>query len=471
MSSEELPIQPKGYNLLRFNLVMRDEYDPDAQLSETDGGEDLIDLRKVCSGWNYIESINSPSVRMEFAIYDTLDLISTLTGNELIQLTIETDSAPDQSLEIEQRIFKIGNVVKSERAVAYMIYTVSPETHNNETNKVFKVFKDDLGSSHVDWILENKLKTFGKTNVVEPTKGNFNFIACTWRPYDCISYISDKVVSSTTNTAGYVFFENKNGYNFRSIDWLCSDNNPTKTQPLKFTYEQANVGESDFNAYKIEQLVFPDRANHLEKMRSGTYSNTVLGLKVPSLSSGNLDNPGDGGTETKEGDAVEQTGGSGSIKEPLHMGLDKVYGVAQQAGGILNDSFPYPKVNQKFFEDTRPTRTKIRALPGMKNSQSGSDSTGGAANMDFDTVWASAYAYSRYQLLKAITLDITVPGNVGLYVGMVIRINIPASSKEEERTVEDPVYSGLYLITGLRHKYTPEGITTILNLSKDSIIS
>ena len=129
MSSEELPIQPKGYNLLRFNLVMRDEYDPDAQLSETDGGEDLIDLRKVCSGWNYIESINSPSVRMEFAIYDTLDLISTLTGNELIQLTIETDSAPDQSLEIEQRIFKIGNVVKSERAVAYMIYTVSPETH------------------------------------------------------------------------------------------------------------------------------------------------------------------------------------------------------------------------------------------------------------------------------------------------------------------------------------------------------
>ena len=42
MSSEELPIQPKGYNLLRFNLVMRDEYDPDAQLSETDGGEDLI---------------------------------------------------------------------------------------------------------------------------------------------------------------------------------------------------------------------------------------------------------------------------------------------------------------------------------------------------------------------------------------------------------------------------------------------
>ena len=90
---------------------------------------------------------------------------------------------------------------------------------------------------------------------------------------------------------------------------------------------------------------------------------------------------------------------------------------------------------------------------------------------DFDTVWASAYTFSRYNLLNAITLDITVPGNVGLYVGMVIQINIPASSKEEERTIEDPIYSGLYLITGLRHKYNPEGITTLLNLSKDSIIS
>ena len=107
----------------------------------------------------------------------------------------------------------------------------------------------------------------------------------------------------------------------------------------------------------------------------------------------------------------------------------------------------------------------------MKDSKGMTDSTGGAGNMDFDTVWASAYTFSRYNLLNAITLDITVPGNVGLYVGMVIQINIPASSKEEERTIEDPIYSGLYLITGLRHKYNPEGITTLLNLSKDSIIS
>ena len=105
----------------------------------------------------------------------------------------------------------------------------------------------------------------------------------------------------------------------------------------------------------------------------------------------------------------------------------------------------------------------------MKDSKNDKDSTGSAGNMDYDTISASAYSYSRWQLLNAITLDITVPGNVGLYVGMIIECLIPSSSKEENRTVPDPIYSGLYLVTGLEHSYTREGITTFLKLSKDSV--
>ena len=533
----DLPIQPKGYKITKFNLITKDDTTPDTHTAQIEplGEHSLVDVRKLCSGFNYIESIDSPSVRMEIAMFDTIDLISGMTGNEIIQITIETDSAPGIELEITQKIFKIGEITKSERAQLYVIYTVSPETINNETNKVFKSFKDDIGSAHVDWCVKEKLKSSGKNYSYEPSKGNFRFLAPTWRPYDCIGYISDKIVSSVTNTAGYVFFENRDGFYFHTIDWLCSDRNPSAAKPAKYTYEQANVGESDFNAYKIESINFPDRANHLEKMRSGTYSNTVLGLKLPAITSGNLPASGDGdstlvdnmtvtdhkrwieiqdrqevleGTvdglnsqeysdleseantiedkyenvsfnaETRSGEVVSgsqtgttttPTGGSGSIQPPLHMGLDNVFGMANTAGGILNDQFPFPKVKPIYFDEKRPTRTKIRALPGMKNAQNQQDSTGGAGNMDFDTIWASAYSFSRWQLLKAISLDITIPGNVALAVGQQLECVIPASTKEEERTVLDPIYSGRYLITGLTHKYNPEGVTTMLNLSKDSI--
>tara|TARA_B100000287_G_scaffold120544_1_gene112373 strand:+ start:3574 stop:5283 length:1710 start_codon:yes stop_codon:yes gene_type:complete len=564
--TDNLPIQPKGYKITKFNLITKDDSNPDQKVDQIEplGEHSLVDFRKLCSGFNYIESIDSPSVRMEIAMFDTIDLISSMTGNEFIQITIETDSAPGVELEIMQRIFKIGEITKSERAQLYVIYTVSPETINNETNKVFKSFKDDIGSAHVDWCVKEKLKSSGKNYSYEPSKGNFRFLAPTWRPYDCIGYISDKIVSSVTNTAGYLFFENRDGYYFHTIDWLCSDRNPTAANPAKYTYEQANVGESDFNAYKIESMNFPDRANHLEKMRSGTYSNTVLGLKLPAITSGNLPASGDGDSslvdtasvkdasrlveldgymetmlqyqdnwddddkkryaeyeaEVKEIDArseaaaatttttttsgnttttttssstyvqgklnaglvsssdtkglktnttVKAHGASGSIQPPLHMGLNNVFGMANKAGGILNDQFPFPKVKPIYFDEKRPTRTKIRALPGMKNAQNQQDSTGGAGNMDFDTIWASAYSFSRWQLLKAITLDITIPGNVALAVGQQLECVIPASTKEEERTVLDPVYSGRYLITGLTHKYNPEGVTTLLNLSKDSI--
>lgn len=563
----DLPIQPKGYKITKFNLITKDDTTPDTHTAAIEplGEHSLVDVRKLCSGFNYIESIDSPSVRMEIAMFDTIDLISGMTGNEIIQITIETDSAPGMELEISQKIFKIGEITKSERAQLYVIYTVSPETINNETNKVFKSFKDNIGSAHVEWCVKEKLKSSGKNYSYEPSKGNFRFLAPTWRPYDCIGYISDKIVSSITNTAGYLFFENRDGYYFHTIDWLCSDRNPTAAKPPKYTYEQANVGDSDFNAFKIESINFPDRANHLEKMRSGTYSNTVIGIKLPAVTSGNLPASGDGDSslvdiaaandvsrlieidnrkdtlnerrdtwddadkaefaaleaEEKEIDArseaalianqqtttttsgnsttttttsstyveakinagittsaeseglntnqVTTTGGSGSIQPPLHMGLDNVFGMANKAGGILNDQFPFPKVKPIYFDEKRPTRTKIRALPGMKNSQNQQDSTGGAANMDFDTVWASAYSFSRWQLLNAITLDITIPGNVALAVGQQLECVIPASTKEEERTVLDPIYSGRYLIIGLTHKYNPEGVTTMLNLSKDSI--
>ena len=566
--TDNLPIQPKGYKITKFYLITKDDSNPDQKVDQIEplGEHSKVDFRGLCSGFNYIESIDSPSVRMEIAIFDTIDLISSMTGNEFIQITIETDSAPGVELEIMQRIFKIGEITKSERAQLYVIYTVSPETINNETNKVFKSFKDDIGSAHVDWCVKEKLKSSGKNYSYEPSKGNFRFLAPTWRPYDCIGYISDKIVSSVTNTSGYLFFENRDGYYFHTIDWLCSDRNPTAANPAKYTYEQANVGESDFNAYKIESMNFPDRANHLEKMRSGTYSNTVLGLKLPAITSGNLPASGDGDStfveataandvsrlielegymstmkeyeanwddadkkryaeykaEVKEIDArseaalianqqtttttsgntttttttsstyveaklnaglvsssdteglnttttVKPHGASGSIQPPLHMGLNNVFGMANKAGGILNDQFPFPKVKPIYFDEKRPTRTKIRALPGMKNAQNAQDSTGGAGNMDFDTIWASAYSFSRWQLLKAITLDITIPGNVALAVGQQLECVIPASTKEEERTVLDPIYSGRYLITGLTHKYNPEGVTTLLNLSKDSI--
>ena len=78
------------------------------------------------------------------------------------------------------------------------------------------------------------------------------------------------------------------------------------------------------------------------------------------------------------------------------------------------------------------------------------------------------YAAARYNLLKAIKLNITVPGNTELTAGSLIKVIIPASLQDGDNVQTDEQFSGLYLIAGLTHLYRRTGITTKLYLVRDS---
>lgn len=68
----------------------------------------------------------------------------------------------------------------------------------------------------------------------------------------------------------------------------------------------------------------------------------------------------------------------------------------------------------------------------MKNAQNSDNPDGASSNMNFDTVTSSAYSASRWQLLNAIRLDITVPGNISVDAGDIVNIRIPKSQTEDQ---------------------------------------
>ena len=457
--------QPKGYELKEFALLLGDgDISTKTDLSELKfSGENAFDLRDVCSNFNYYEAVESPVIRCEFLIYDTVDLISGINGNEYIRLVLTTDTAPDTEIEVVQKIFKVGEVTKSERAVTYILYTTSPGAHLNEANRVFKSFTDEPGSAVVNKVEKDYLNRKVKHKLWEEARGNFNFISPSWRAYDVISYVQDKIVGSVSGRPGYLYWETSRGTNFATMDMLCSEANPSFTNPIVYTYEQANVGAApggDLNAFKIESINYPDRANTLERLRSGTFSNTVLGITMPALTSGFL--PSSGTTS----DGKKDSSPSGSINPPINMGAKEVWGMSKH----LNKGFPFFKVNDDYFSPEKPARIKIRALPSMKNAQNSANPDGNAGNMTFDTIQSSAYSTSRWQLLNAIKLDIKVPGNASIAAGDVINVRIPSSQSQSGRIELDEMYSGKYLVLGLKHTYTKSGITTSLNLAKDSIL-
>ena len=133
-------------------------------------GDNAFDLRSLCSQFKIIQSVDSPTMRMEILIYDTADMARLLNGNEYVKLTIKTDSSGDEELEIIQKVFKIGEVTKSERAQTYILYTTSPSTALNETNRVFEAFVDKPGSASIEDIEKKYLKET-KHKFWEPASG------------------------------------------------------------------------------------------------------------------------------------------------------------------------------------------------------------------------------------------------------------------------------------------------------------
>jgi len=512
------------------------------------------DIRDLCAEFVWYESIDSPFVRLDVTILDTVNYAESLFGDEMIHIGFNTFASSlggsdknRETLAYDMQIYKISNVIKDERAKVCTINCISPQAYLNEANRAFGSFgpltgKHDIVKEMCKKYLkcENKIKHVGALE--ECT--SMNMISPNWRPVDVISYISDKVVRKKQGKgkaskkkgkkviqSGFLFYETKQGFNWRSIDDLCEQD-----ALATFSYTQKNIGSADpYTQWaNIEDLSFPDRTNHLEKMRTGLYKTVTYGMVVdamtesaainPALSSsgvfdrfqelGNkftaaisgqfgskqlsteqfskyLSDSKAAGTSTfygPNGDskfdwskyaanlnfgksqnqvalAEKKSKPAGTVQGPRVMHIGEVTDLAS----TLEKGFAFDKNLIEKFEKDYPTRTKFRILPKYKN-QSAKAANGGADDAPDNIVLAGAYAAARFALLKTHVMNITIPGNTALYAGAVIKTKIPESSETRSGRLElDKKFSGRYLVSGLKHTYRKEGVTTELYLCRDSL--
>ena len=515
--------------------------------------DEKYDITGMIAEFQWYETIDSPFVRCDISMLDTVQFGDRLFGDEMVKLCFETYAAVPKNkrqsknperimIDADLQIYKIGSVVKQERKKAYILHCSSPEVYLNESNRTFGALGPYAQKPEViKTVISEKLKAPHKIKhdeAIEP-HSNLNFVSPNWRPVDCISYMTDKVVrkepkggtgGKKISQSGFFFYENKFGFNFHSIDHLCEQDSIET-----FTYMQANVeGKSrGDNAYRIESIVYPERMNHLDKMRSGLYKTISYGLVVPALSesaipntsatsSGLFDRLGEIYNNTKEivGDAITavnegefsdyladartqinffNSGGESNRSFSMDVNANLLnwkntnqqintaenqtkpggtklppaitfFGKVFQMASTLEEGFPYDQDKMNKYEGDHPTRIKVKVLPKYTQQTAG-QTNNGADNAPEDILAVMNYAAARVSLMNTLSLTITVPGNTALYAGAVIKCVIPSSKQTEgTNTVEgDEKYSGKYLIKGLKHSYNKEGMQTQLVLCRDSV--
>jgi len=458
----------KQIALNECSITLGAEMDWEAPLNpkQRSSGKDAIDIRELVAEINYYESIDAPFLRCDITVVDAIDLYKSLRGKEVVKVKLTSESSNDEPLEVIFRLFKVGSFVKNERAVVYILHCVSHEQFLNEARRIFGAFgpceKHKNKEHFPKYVAKDILKGGSKVKSENfEAHSQICFYSPNWRPIDAIVYCSDKVVRKGGSAggkvseaqSGFLFYENKDGFHFKSIDALCSQG----VSGRKFTYSQQSVETNDpiDEFYKIQSATYPDKTNHLEKLRSGLYKTSVLGISVAA-----------------QGQSFLPSGGSGSGNSTANVkikNMEPTFENTFKKANTIDTEPPFP--GTKFTNpDTQPaTRYKFRVMPSLNHMPKGGGNANGGTTEHIDTIQVASYASARYALLNSIQLTIVVPGNTMLTIGQIIEVSIPESKSEDGQVVEDRVYSGKYLIASLHHAFRKQGMITTLYLTKDSI--
>ena len=210
------------------------------QMTLSDGGVVLnVDKDFILMEINIFESLFSHSITGNIIVADTREIISkgAFVGQETLTLKIQTPS-PDFRTPFDDgttklidftdaplRIHKIPTRSSiSSGTQLYELQFISEHAFVNATKRISKSYvqsKSNIGEMVKDLLL-NELSIPSKlvTKNIEGTKGSRPLLVQNANPLAFISRLTKEAISEVNNSSEYVFFANKNGLHFKTLQSL-----------------------------------------------------------------------------------------------------------------------------------------------------------------------------------------------------------------------------------------------------------
>jgi hypothetical protein len=424
-----------------------------------------VDIMPMITEFNIIESLDFPCVRINLAISDSNQLIDKLRGNEILRFSLRSDITGNEVKKYRVRAYRISNRIRYEKKELYTIECVTNEFFRNEVINVFKSFKEKRADEVVREILTDKKYLNISANLVniERTYDKIQCVIPNWRPFDVINWLGTRATRSENyRQGGFILYQSysqsssyEGTYFFKSFDKIILDANKSKNVPV-YKYAMKNTTENSIvsDLYAIKSISYPALFDALTPLRNGTWAGIFTGVSLDYIPASKVSTPRGnkqipyGGTQYRISDQY------GKME---HLGIENPYSsISPDFNTILNTvkRMRY-RTNQVHLWDTEKTVQSNNLTQGKVPIR-----------------WeeTAIYNYCRKNNFEHIKLDISVPGNLGLYAGQPIEIEIPKMLQESKRIVMDRIYSGRYIIGGVRHKITGGNIlSTELTLLKDSL--
>lgn len=389
------------------------------------------DIRQQIVNIQIFEDIFSPFITGVLIVKESIDLINALplVGEEQLSLDITTPSLPTK-FSGKFYIYKLSErEIIGDKSVVYKIHFISKEALTDLNKTIGKGFGGKV-SEIVSSILTDKnigLETT-KSIIVEPSVNNTKYVSNFWSPIKNINFLAERAVN-TGGSPSFLFFENRDGFNFMSLETLYKPDILQTFVTDKYSRDTlSGVGsiknvEEDYK--RIQEIRVPVAFDYFDRIRSGMYSSAMV--------------------------AYDMTKKQYSVKL-----YDMFKGYYKQKH--LND---YPNTTDKI---TRRGDALIIKQPKYYGNFNG-----------FGDVTNSAILQKRLSLLKQAEsqkIEIVVPGRFDYTVGKKVKLKLnriePVTKTDVD--LEDKIFSGVYLISAINHYVSHNKHECNIELIKDSVI-
>ena len=409
-------------------------------------GTKSVDITNSLLFFDYYEDILSPCVTAIAVIMNSSSLFNILPirGGESVSIDVSTafgDFVLDDNYSMY--VYKVSGLNAEKGNEMFTLHMVSREGLTNETVRCQRKYQGNLKNT-VTTILKDVLLTEKyEENNIEVTSNDYSFIGNNKKPFHTLTWLGPKAVPATgpaggtsgggqtgeaKGIAGFLFYENKEGFNFRSIDSLVS---PTQIQigstnketiPSYF-YTQVIENNKIDNEFKILNYSFEKNIDLMKALRVGTYANKTY---FYDLYTNKLD---------------------------LYT-----YKLKDQINNKLGSQDKLA-VSEEFGESITRIMVRTSDRGALNNDGTVGDAKRNGADM--------AMSYSRYNILFGQALNMIVPCNINLKVGDIIYSEFPRIDSSNTAKADEE-QSGYYLIKELRHHFEGGQMITSLRLIRDS---
>lgn len=306
-------------------------------------------------------------------------------------------------------------------------YRISKSYKNSKISEIIK----DICDNHLK-IPKTKISTF------EETPGIYDFIIPNLKAFEAINWLSNYARTSSDGVgADMLFFENKDGYNFQSLQTLFQ-----KDVYRSYVYEPKNVDTktipTERKYHSVLTYQFMNSYDTLDGINNGVFANRLITV------------------------------------DPLlrkHSVVDFNYKKYQEESKKLND-MPIVNDTQNRNEDTvyETPESMIKLVvtnKGQKDSPYLKKKPGSYSKdifiENFVPNRTAQLALANYNKIKLV-----VDGDPGATVGSTIFFTLLQTGDDRAEKEPDKFFTGKYLITAVKHSIDISKYVTTLEIVKES---